>query len=84
MEALEVVRACDPPDWYIGGGAIRTIVWDQLHGYTRPNPLAGVALGFFDPLDRSPGRDGAVEAQLHSMQPEVSRQAKNQMAERRA
>jgi hypothetical protein len=28
-EVLKAVRACDPPDWYVGGGVIRNVVWDR-------------------------------------------------------
>ena len=32
MEALRAARAVDPPDWLLGAGAVRTAVWDHLHG----------------------------------------------------
>ena len=80
MSVLAAVRACNPPDWYVGGGAIRTIVWDYLHGYAAPTPLADVDVGFFDPLDLSPARDEAVETELRAMLPGVPWQAKNQAA----
>lgn len=31
MRALPAARATDPPDWLIGGGVIRDLVWDHLH-----------------------------------------------------
>ena len=80
MSVLAAARACNPPDWYVGGGAIRTIVWDYLHGYDEPTPLADVDVGFFDPLDLSPARDEAVETELRAVLPGVPWQAKNQAA----
>jgi len=73
MGLLTAVRTCDPPDWYIGTGAIRTIVWDYLHG-------AHVDVGFFDPHDLRPARDAAMEAELHALRPDVPWEAKNQAA----
>jgi hypothetical protein len=36
----------DLPDWFVGAGAIRNTVWDYLHGYTVPTPLADVDVAF--------------------------------------
>src|ERR687886_1017047 len=40
MSVLHAARAVDLPDWFVGAGAIRNPVWDYLHGYTVPTPLA--------------------------------------------
>ncbi len=42
MKVLETVAACNLPDWCVGAGAIRNIVWDHLHGYTQPSHLTNV------------------------------------------
>jgi hypothetical protein len=31
MTALRAARDVDPPDWLVGGGAVRDLVWDHLH-----------------------------------------------------
>lgn len=80
MAVLAAVRACNPPDWYVGGGVIRSVVWDSLHGYVKPTPLADVDVGFFDPADLNPERDKRVEAALSALRPDVPWQAKNQAA----
>jgi uncharacterized protein len=80
MTVLRAVRECDPPDWLVGGGVIRSTVWDHLHGYDRPTPLADVDVAFFDPQDLRPERDAAVQSQLRGRLPEVPWQAKNQAA----
>jgi hypothetical protein len=36
MRALRAARAVDPPDWLIGGGVIRDLVWDHVHDPRRP------------------------------------------------
>ena len=80
MEALEAARAVDPPDWLIGAGAVRTAVWDRLHGFEQRSELADVDLVFFDPADLSPERDREVQAMLAAELPSVPWDAKNQAA----
>src|SRR5919201_6845633 len=64
MSVLHAARAVDLPDWFVGAGAIRNTVWDYLHGYTMPTPLADVDVVFFDPQDLTPARDAAAETHL--------------------
>jgi uncharacterized protein len=80
MAALAAARDVDPPDWLIGAGALRTAVWDRLHGFANPTPLADVDLGFFDPCDLTPERDAEVERALRARLAEVPWEAKNQAA----
>jgi hypothetical protein len=80
MEALRAARDIDPPDWLVVAGGVRTAVWDHLHGYTTPTPLADVDLGFFDVDDLSVERERAVEAALRARLAAVPWEAKNQAA----
>jgi uncharacterized protein len=80
MDALEAAREVDAPDWLIGAGAVRTAVWDRLHGFEEPTELADVDVGFFDPADLSRDRDAAVEAALRELRPGTPWDAKNQAA----
>lgn len=80
MNVLRVVRTCDPPDWLVGGGVIRNIVWDHLHGYRRPTPLKDVDVAFFDGSDLTPRRDLEVQSDLQQTMPDVPWEAKNQAA----
>jgi len=64
MDALRAAREVDAPEWLIGAGAIRTAVWDHLHGFDQATELADVDLVFFDPDDLSRERDEQVEARL--------------------
>ena len=80
MAALRAARAVDPPDWLVGAGAVRTAVWDHLHGNATPTPLADVDLVFYDADDLSRGREDAVAEQLRTLAPEVPWDVKNQAA----
>ncbi len=80
MSVLQTVRACDPPDWYVGAGVVRNVVWDALHGYDRPTPVGDVDVAFFDQRDLRPERDAEVQADLHARRPEVPWEATNQAA----
>jgi uncharacterized protein len=80
MRALRAARSVDAPDWLISAGAVRTAVWDFLHGFSSPSRLADVDLGFFDAADLSPARDASVEAALLTGAPDLPWEAKNQAA----
>lgn len=80
MDALAAAREVDAPDWLIGAGAVRTVVWDRLHGFDEPTELADVDLAFFDPGDLSRERDRAVERALRELRPDTPWDAKNQAA----
>jgi hypothetical protein len=80
MRALLAAREVAPPDWLLGAGALRTVVWDRLHGFAEPTPLADVDVAFFDPHDLSPERDAQVEERLRAALPGVTWDAKNQAA----
>jgi hypothetical protein len=80
MEALAAAREVDSPDWLIGAGAVRTAVWDRLHGFDERSELADIDLVFFDAEDLSPERDRAVEEALAAELPDLPWDAKNQAA----
>jgi uncharacterized protein len=80
MEALAAARDVDPPDWLVGGGVLRDLVWDRLHGRPRPAPPRDVDLAFFDPARLDPARDAEVEQALAARLPGVPWDAKNQAA----
>jgi hypothetical protein len=78
MEVLTSVRDCGPPNWVVGAGVIRNIVWDHLHAYVTPTPVKDVDVAFFDPSDVSRERDAALERQLHAAMPSASWEVTNQ------
>jgi uncharacterized protein len=77
MRALVAAREVDAPDWLIGAGAVRSAVWDRLHGYQAAEP-ADVDLAFFDPGDLSREREADVEERLRRALPSLDWDAKNQ------
>jgi hypothetical protein len=80
MEALMAARQVDAPDWLIGAGAVRTAVWDSLHGFDEPTALADLDLVFFDPADLSERRERALEDALRGELPSAPWDATNQAA----
>jgi hypothetical protein len=79
LEALRAARDVDPPDWLVGGGVLRDLVWDRLHGRS-PAPPRDLDLAFFDPARLDPARDAEVEQALAARLPGVPWDAKNQAA----
>ena len=78
MGALLAAREVDPPDWLIGAGAIRDVVWDELHGRPSTAMPGDIDLGFFDPTDLRRTYEQAVEARLRTRSPGLPWDAKNQ------
>jgi hypothetical protein len=32
-DVLRAARTCNPPEWVVGAGVLRNLVWDHLHGF---------------------------------------------------
>jgi hypothetical protein len=75
---LEAVRRQRLPDWAVGAGFIRSAVWDALHGYAEPTPLADVDVLFFEESDVSHAREAAIEKALGEALPNIPWSVKNQ------
>ena len=76
MSLLRAARALDLPDWCIAAGAVRNLVWDTLHGFTRRNLPSDIDLLFFDAVQ---ARDeNQIERELQQLAPEVRWEAVNQ------
>ena len=78
MECLHAVRDIDLPDWAIGAGFVRNAVWDRLHGFTDPTPLADIDVLFFDPQDVSHDSEREIECSLTSVFPARPWSVRNQ------
>jgi uncharacterized protein len=80
MGVLRAARDVDAPDWLVGGGVLRDLVWDRLHDRAEPSRPRDVDLAFFDPRRLDAGRETEVEQALLARLPGVPWDAKNQAA----
>jgi uncharacterized protein len=78
MEVLAAVRVVDPPNWVVGAGVIRNLVWDRLHGFAERTPATDVDVAFFDSSDLSRDRDRLLEDELAVALPGVPWEVTNQ------
>jgi uncharacterized protein len=78
MDALAAVRRLALPEWCIGAGAIRNLVWDSLHGKSSPSQLSDVDVAYFDATDISPQRDEELQSKLQALDPSVPWEVTNQ------
>lgn len=78
IAALRSVRALALPDWWIGAGFVRNLVWDHLHDFAVPTRLADVDVIWFDPQCGTAEIDDALTAKLREIQPGVPWSVKNQ------
>jgi len=63
---------------YLGGGAVRNLVWDELHGYTQISQIADLDIIYFDKLCNSKEHDKRIEEQLFKVVPNIKWSVKNQ------
>ena len=78
LQALRAVAGLGLPDWWIGAGFVRNPVWDHLHGYAEPKPLADIDVLYFDAADLGRARETAAEAALRQHLPDLPWSVKNQ------
>lgn len=66
------------PELYLGGGAVRNLVWDVLHGYSQISQIADLDIIYFDKLSISKEHDKRIEEQLFKVVPNIKWSVKNQ------
>jgi hypothetical protein len=80
VQVLRAVARLGLPDCWVCAGFLRSPVWDRLHGYATPSPLADIDVIYHDPGGLDPARDAAFEQRLQEFLPgcpwEVSNQAR--------
>ena len=77
MAALRAGREVAAPNWVIGAGAIRDLVFEHLHGRRAP-PSRDIDYAFFDAADLSVEREQAVENELCKRCRDLRFEARNQ------
>lgn len=77
MSALKAARTLKLDAWCIGAGAVRSLVWDTLHGTEHRLVNGDVDVVYFD-ADAHPTQDAALEARLRSLMPTLRWELTNQ------
>jgi hypothetical protein len=69
MAALREVRSLGLNSWCIGAGAVRSLVWDALHGYEQPSAMEDVDVVYFDDAAADAEQDADLERRLREAMP---------------
>lgn len=80
MDVLRAARTVGPPEWVIGSGVIRNLVWDHLHHYRERTAARDVDVAYFDKTDLSKDAELAWQNRLQALRPDVPWEVKNQAA----
>ena len=67
LAAVDAVAASGLPDAWVAAGAIRDVVWGQLHDGFDPSAVKDIDVAYFDPADLSQERDSSAEHVLRSL-----------------
>ncbi len=78
MSALVAVRSLGLSSWCIGAGAVRSLVWDALHGFEKPSAIEDVDVVYFDDAARDREQDAYLEGRLRSLLPALQWEVTNQ------
>lgn len=77
MEALRAVRSLGLSSWCIGAGAIRSTVWDFLHGFVQSVTSDDIDVAYFDAAAPSE-HEADMQERLHSLIPTLHWEVTNQ------
>ena len=77
MAALDAALLLGLQSWCIGAGAVRSLVWDALHGFDRRTAVEDMDLVYFD-AEAQPENDVELEKRLCSAMPDVCWEVTNQ------
>lgn len=78
MKALRAVYSVGPAGACIGAGAVRSTVWDSLHGYAESSSPGDVDVAYFERGDTSSQADAAYERRLADVEPGLQWEVVNQ------
>lgn len=77
IELLKAVRRLGLASWCIGAGAIRSLVWDRIHGFTAPSHYADVDVVYYDD-QAAPEQDHILQRRLLTFMPSARWEVTNQ------
>ncbi|MGE6137606.1 nucleotidyltransferase family protein [Aeromonas rivipollensis] len=78
MACLWAARELALPDWALGAGFVRNLIWDHLHQKAEPTPLNDIDLVYLDPGDPEGADEREHEAWLRIRLPEQRWEVRNQ------
>ena len=78
MACLWAARELALPDWALGAGFVRNLIWDHLHHKTEPTPLNDIDLIYLDPGDPEGADEREHEAWLAVRVPGQHWEVRNQ------
>jgi hypothetical protein len=78
LALLRQVRDRNLPDCWVAAGFVRNAVWDHLHGFSAPTPLADIDVLWFDPTQASAEADACLEQALRRADNRYDWSVKNQ------
>lgn len=86
VNVLRTVQKIRLSDWWVGGGFIRSKVWDHLHGYNTPTPIPDIDVIYFDKDDFEKNEinnsytksEKKYEDSLRDMMPQIKWEVVNQ------
>jgi len=77
MRILQTLRQTDNR-LYLGGGVVRNLIWDYLHGFRHATPVDDVDVIYFDQLSATKDHDLQIEARLRAASQNTAWSVKNQ------
>lgn len=78
MACLWAARELALPDWALGAGFVRNLIWDHLHQKAEPTPLNDIDLIYLDPGDPEGADEREHEAWLAVRVPGQHWEVRNQ------
>lgn len=78
MACLQAAAELTLPDWALGAGFIRNLIWDHLHHKAEPTPLNDIDLIYLDSSDPQGLAEAAHEAWLAKRLPGQQWEVRNQ------
>lgn len=80
MSALAAVQTLGLSSWCIGAGAVRNLVWDNLHGFKEPSDLPDIDVAYFDSSNVTAEQDRELQRRLLAILPGIPWEVTNQAA----
>lgn len=77
MDVLHEAEKLNLPDWWIGAGFLRNMIWDAIEG-VQSAPTRDVDLVYFDDKDIAPETDWAYDEQIKLAYPDAEWEVRNQ------